>query len=63
MVLDTSLLQTHRYKIHIEGKSVQSKEKESCPPLHLSVITKEKGAFRSPYNKINNFTWIFYLIA
>ena len=32
---------------------------ESCPPLHLSVVAIEKGAFRSPLTKGDNFTFTF----
>ena len=37
-----------------------------APPLHLSVVAIEKGAFRSPSSKVTNFTYlllcmIFYL--
>ena len=31
------------------------------PPLHLRVVTIEKGAFRSPSTKVINFTFIFYI--
>ena len=41
MVLDTSLLNTQQYKVCIKGK-------EKRPPLHLSVVAIEKGAFESP---------------
>ena len=32
MVLDTSLLNTQRYKVHIKGKVEQSRERCSAPP-------------------------------
>ena len=32
---------------------------ELLPPLHLGVVTIEKGAFGSPSTKVTNFT--FYL--
>ena len=31
MVLDTSLLNTQQYKVHIKGKVEQSREKSSAP--------------------------------
>ena len=36
MVLDTSLLNTQQYKVHIEGKVEQSRERSSALP-HTSV--------------------------
>ena len=50
MVLDTFLLNTQHYKVHIQGKL-------ECPLLHLGVIAIEKGTFRSP----TYFTYIEYL--
>ena len=47
MILDASLLNTQQYKVRIEGKVEQSKERCSAP-LHLGVIAIEKGAFWSP---------------
>ena len=46
MVLDTSLLNTQQYKVGIEGKVEQSREKSSAPSLRLGVVALEKGAFR-----------------
>ena len=43
MVLDTSLLNTQRYKVKDQGIL----RKEQHPPLHLGVGAIEKGAFRS----------------
>ena len=48
MVLDTSLINTRQYKVHIEGKVEQSRESSSTPHTHLSVVAIEKGAFWSP---------------
>ena len=45
MVLDTSLLNTQQYKVRIEGKEEQSKERSSAPPLYLGVVAIENGAF------------------
>ena len=47
IVLHTSLLNTQQYKVRIEGKVEQSKERKS-PPRHLGVVAIEKGAFWSP---------------
>ncbi len=47
MVLDTSLLNTQQYKVRIEGKVEQSKERSSALRLHLGVVAVEKGAFGS----------------
>ena len=46
MVLDTSLLNTQQYKVHIKGKVEQSRERSSTPP-HLGVVVIEKRAFWS----------------
>ena len=35
MVLDTSLLNTQQYKVHIKGKSEQSRERSSIFPYTL----------------------------
>ena len=40
MVLNASLLYTQHYKVRIKCKW--------SPPLHLSVVAIEKGAFRMP---------------
>ena len=53
MVLDTSLLNTQQYKVRIEGKVEQSP-----PPLHLGVVTIEKGTFGSSSTTIVNFTYL-----
>ena len=55
MVLDTSLLNTQQYKVRIKGKVEQSRERNSSP-LHLGVVTFEKGAFLSPSTTVANFT-------
>ena len=44
MVLNTSLFNTQQYKVRINGKVEQSRERSSAP-LHLSVVAIEKGAF------------------
>ena len=43
MVLDAALL-----KVRIKCKVEQSREWSSTPPLHLSIVAIEKGAFGSP---------------
>ena len=54
MVLDTSLLNTQQYKVHIKGKLEQSRERSSTPPLHLGVVAIEKGAFWLPLTTVVN---------
>ena len=53
MVLDTSLLNTQKYKVRIKGKVEQSREKSSAP-LHLGIVAIEKGAFWSPSTTVAN---------
>ena len=61
MVLDTSLLNTQRYKVRIKGKVEQSMEWSSALPY--SVVAIEKGAFGSASTKVTNFTlFLFYII-
>ena len=52
MVLDTSLLRTQQYKVHIKGKVEQSRERSSA----LGVVAIEKGAFWLPSTTVANFT-------
>ena len=54
MVLDTSLLNTQQYKVRIEGKVEQSRERSST----LGVVAIEKGTFWSPSTMVANFTFI-----
>ena len=54
MVLNTSLLITQHYKVRIEGKVEQSREKNS------GVVAIEKGAFLSPSTTVANFTYFTY---
>ena len=56
MVLDTSLLNTQQYKVHIKGTVGQSRERSGALPHHLSVVAIEKGAFWSPSTTVANFT-------
>ena len=51
MVLNTTLLNTQQYKVCIKGK-------EWRPPLHLSVVAIEKGAFWLPSTTGANFTYL-----
>ena len=62
MVLDTSLLNTQQYKVGIQDKVEQSRERSSAPPLHLCVVATEKGAFWSPSTTVANFTLLIQLI-
>ena len=50
MVLDTSLLNTQQYKVRIKGKVER-------PPLLLSVVDIEKGAFWSPSTTVANLLY------
>ena len=61
MVLDTSLLNTQQYKVCIEGKVEQSRERSSAP-LHLGVVAIEKRAFWSPSTTVANllYLWVIY---
>ena len=61
MVLDATLLNMQHYKAWIKGKVKQSKERSSAPPLHLSVVAIEKGAFMSPSTTVTNFTLLLYV--
>ena len=54
MVVDTSLLKTQQYKVRIEGKVEQSRERSSA----LGVVAIEKGAFWSPSTTVANFTYL-----
>ena len=38
---------------------IQGKEKH--PPLHLTIVAMEKGAFGSPSTKVTNLT--FYMVS
>ena len=51
--LDTSLLDTQQYKVHIKGKAEQSRERSS------GVVAIEKGAFWSPSTTVANFTYCY----
>ena len=53
MVLDTSLLNTQQYKVHIKGKEEQSRERSSAP-LRLSVVVIKKEGFWLSSTKVTN---------
>ena len=53
MALDTSLLNTQQYKVQINGKVEQSRERSSARPL--GVIAIEKEAFWLPSTTVANF--------
>ena len=59
MVLDTSLLNTQQYKVRIKGKVEEFWERSSALPLHLGVVTIEKGAFWSPSTKVASLLTYF----
>ena len=54
MVPDTSLHNTQQYKVRIESKVEQSRERSRT----LDVETIEKGAFWSPSAAVANFTYL-----
>ena len=54
MVFDTALLNTQQYKVRIEGKVEQSRERSNAP-THLGVVAIGKGAFWSPSTTVTNF--------
>ena len=58
MVLDTSLLNTYQYKVHIKGKVEQCREKNSDLP-YTSI---EKGAFWSPSTTLTNHIYIYIVM-
>ena len=62
MVLDTSLLNTQKYKVRIVGKVEQFWERSSAPPLHFGVVAIEKGAFWSPSTMVANYNFMLLLI-
>ena len=62
MVLDTSLLNTRHYKIHIKGKGRESSGMSSFSPTHLDVVAIEKGAFESPSTTVANFTYCLHSV-
>ena len=53
MVLVTSLVNTQQYKVRINDKVAQSKERSNAP-LHFGVVAIEKGAFGLPSTTVAN---------
>ena len=53
MVLDTSLLNTQQYKVHIKGKVEQSRERSRALPYACSSYWKE-------ILQVANFTFYLY---
>ena len=60
MILDTALHNTQQYKVRIEGKVEQSRERSSA--LHFSVVAIEKGAFWLPSTTVTNNNNIYIYI-
>ena len=58
MVLYTSLFNPQQYKVRIEGKVEQSRERSSSP-LHIGVVAIEKGSFWSPSTTVAKFALTF----
>ena len=61
MVLNSSLLNTHRYKVRIKGKVEQSREKSRALPKHLCLVAIEKGALLLPSTTVANITYFIIL--
>ena len=58
MVLDTSLLNTQHYEVHIKGKLEQSSERSSTLPLHLGVVAIERKPLGCSPTSVANFTYL-----
>ena len=56
MVLNAAFFNIQRYKVRIKGKVDQGKELR--PPLYLSVLANEKGAFGSSSSRVSKFTFL-----
>ena len=52
------VLNTQQYKVRIEGKVEQSRERSIALTLHLGVEALEKGAFKLPSTTVANFTYL-----
>ena len=59
MVFDATLLNSQHYKVRINVKVEQSRERGSAPPTHLGVVAIEKGAFGSSSTTVANFTLLY----
>ena len=62
MVLNASLLKTQHYKVGMKGNMDQSWESSSAYPLHLGVVSIEKGTFGSPSTTVDKFIYIYIYI-
>ena len=60
MVLDASLFKTRHSKVEIKGKVDQSRERSCSPRQYRSVVTKEKGTFRSPTTMVAKNIYVVY---
>ena len=56
MVLDTNLLNTQQYKVCIDSKMEQSRERSG-------VVAIEKRAFWSPSTTVANFIYLYHPTA
>ena len=55
MVLGAALLNSEHYNVRITcSGAIQGKK--LCPPIHLSIVAIEKGAFGSPLTTAANIT-------
>ena len=61
MVFDTFLLNTQHHKVWIKGKW-NNPGKDYHPPLHLSVVAIEKGAFGLPLTMVSQILYIYIYI-
>ena len=60
MVIDTSLLITLQYKVRMEDKVAQPRERSSA--LYYGVVAIEKGVFKSPSTTVANFTFTLLIL-
>ena len=58
MVLDTALLNTQQYKVHIKGKVEQSRERSSALPYSLVWYLSKREPAGRPWLKGDNFYWL-----
>ena len=63
MALDTALLNSQQYKVRINCKGEQSRERSSPPSQQLSFVAIEKEAFVLPSTMITNFTYFLYIFG
>ena len=62
IVLNAALLNTQHYKVRIKGKLTNSGN-GVAPPLHLVVVTIEKGTFGSPSTTVANLVGQWYMVS